>query len=330
MANEFAAIRVHETADGPRGRLEQITVADLNPGGLLIRVHWSGINFKDALAVTGRGKIMRHFPMVAGIDCVGEVLESDNDAFKVGDWVIGAGAGLGEERDGGFATYARLNPDHTVPLPAALSPREAIAIGTPGFTAALAIQQMEHNGQKPDLGPIAVTGPTGGVGGLAIDLLKQRGYEVVAVTHRTGQESYLSDLGADEVLVSSEQTLGQRPLEKTRWGGVIDNVGGEVLSWLTRSTVQWGNVACIGLAASHQLNTSVMPLILRGVNLLGINSVHPPHEQRLQVWSRLADDLKPSRLDALVSREISLAEVPEVVDDYVSGKNTGRSLVKLS
>jgi len=327
----FSALRIHAGENKQTlAKLEEIGLDDLSDGDVVIRTAWSGINYKDALAVTGSSRIMKNLPCVAGIDVAGTVVSSEDANFKVGDAVIACGAGLGEDFDGGFAEYARLRSGSTVPLPTGLSLREAMGIGTAGFTAALAIHQLEHNGTRPDSGPIAVTGPTGGVGGIAIDLLKQRGYQVTAVTHRSGQEDYLRSLGADEILITSDMEFGPRPLEQALWAGAIDNVGGDVLSWLCRTTQQWGNVASIGLAASHKLSCSVMPFILRGVNLLGINSVYPPQEKRLATWARLASDLRPSQLANIVQREVELKQLPEVCTEYMENRNQGRTLVNIS
>jgi len=327
----FNALRIH--ADDPKGpvepRFEQLTLDDLSPGEVVIRVAWSGVNYKDALAVTGAGRIMRSFPLVAGIDVAGEVVESSDSRFAPGDDVIVTSSGLGETRDGGYAEYARLPAEAVIPLPDGLSTRDAMTLGTAGFTAALAVHRMESNGQVPELGPVAVTGATGGVGSVAVDLLAGRGYEVHAISAKTDAADYLKGLGAARVLAPADIERGSRPLEKAIWGGAVDTLGGEMLSWLTRSTRYGGNVACIGLAASHQLDTSVMPFILRGVNLLGINAVDTPRDVRLAVWRRLVADLRPRHLTGIVTAELSLDELTRHMQDWIDGTVTGRRLVKL-
>lgn len=327
--DNFRALRVHATDTGVEPRLENISVNDLSDGEVVIRCAWSCVNYKDALAVTGAGKIMRRFPLVAGIDVAGTVVASDTPDCKAGDEVVVTSAGLGETRDGGYAEYARLPAAAVIPLPPGFSMRDAMALGTAGFTAALAVHRMEQNGQHPDNGPVAVSGATGGVGSVAIDLLAGRGYEVHAITHKSAAAEYLRDLGAAEVLLSDDLDIGTRPLEKARWAGAVDNLGGDMLSGFTRTIEYGGNVASIGLAASHKLETTVMPFILRGVNLLGINAVDTPRELRLAVWRRLADDLRPRHLDKIVNGEIGLDQVSGCMQDWIDGRVIGRKLVRL-
>lgn len=330
MTDSFRALRVHLEQDEVEPRLEQITLNDLDAGDVVIQVAYSGINYKDALAVTGAGRIMRKFPKVAGIDLAGTVTESADDRFKPGDSVVVTGCGLGEDHDGGYADYARVPGDWVIPLPPGLDVRAAMALGTAGFTAALAVHRMEQNGQHPDQGPVVVTGASGGVGSLAVDMLSGLGYQVSAVTGKADAAEYLTGLGATAVLSRHELELGSRPLEKSVWGGAVDNLGGDYLAWLTRTTRPWGNIASIGLAASVGLKTTVMPFILRGVSLLGINSVHVPRELRLAVWARLADDLKPRHLDAIASRELDLAELDGIFQAYIDGAVTGRTLIRVA
>lgn len=327
--DNFRALRVHATDTGVEPRLENISVNDLSDGEVVIRCAWSCVNYKDALAVTGAGKIMRRFPLVAGIDVAGTVLASDTPDCKAGDEVVVTSAGLGETRDGGYAEYARLPAAAVIPLPPGFSMRDAMALGTAGFTAALAVHRMEQNGQRPENGPVAVSGASGGVGSVAIDLLAGRGYEVHAITHKSAAAEYLRDLGAAEVLLSDDLDIGTRPLEKARWAGAVDNLGGDMLSGFTRTIEYGGNVASIGLAASHKLETTVMPFILRGVNLLGINAVDTPRELRLEVWRRLADDLRPRHLDKIVNGEIGLDQVCGCMQDWIDGRVIGRKLVRL-
>ena len=293
----------------------------------MVRVRWSGVNFKDALAVTGRGKILRRFPLNAGIDAAGVVLSSSDARYRPGDAVLMNGMGLGEAHDGGFAERLRLPADWLVPLPAGLSARQAMALGTAGFTAALAIQRMELNGQRPAMGPIVVTGATGGVGSVAVSILSGRGYSVTAVSGRPEHRDYLHGLGANEVLTPAELELGSRPLETARFGGAVDNVGGELLAGLTRHVNLWGQVACVGMAASADLQATVFPLILRGVSLLGISSANCPMPLRTEVWNRLAGDLRPAALDAIVSDVVPLAGVAEAAGRLVERRALGRILV---
>jgi acrylyl-CoA reductase (NADPH) len=325
----FRAFRIHQEGGKVVSRLEQIGLDALGAGEVVVRVRYSTINYKDALAATGAGKILRKYPLVGGIDLAGEVVSSSDPAFLPGQKVLVAGSGLSETHDGGYAEYARLKSDAVVPMPAGLDEFEAMAIGTAGFTAALAIHQMEHNGQQPGGGEIVVTGASGGVGSLAIDMLAARGYRAVAVTGKKEANDYLQKLGAARVLLRNEINTGSRPMEEAQWAGAIDSVGGELLTWLTRTTNFWGNIASIGLAGSAELKTTVLPFILRGVNLLGINSVFTPRPLRLEVWRRLGGDLKPRHLQQVVTRVIDLDALPSAFDDYLKAGVTGRTVVRI-
>jgi acrylyl-CoA reductase (NADPH) len=329
MSAPFRAYRIHRDDNSIAGRLETLTVDDLTPGDVLVRVEYSGINYKDALAATGAGRILRRFPLIGGIDLAGEVVESTDARFSPGQKVAALGGGLSETRDGGYAEFARVEADMLVPLPDALGPREAMALGTAGFTAALAIHRLEHNGQRAEDGPILVTGATGGVGSIAIDLLSARGYEVVALTGKHDAAPYLESLGASAVLDRNTLTPGQKPLESARWAGAIDNLGGDILAWLTRTTQPWGNIASVGLAASAELHTTVMPFILRAVSLLGVNMEHGP-TLRGEIWSRLAGDLRPRHLDRIVSREVTLETLPDCFEPLLTAQAVGRTLVQVS
>lgn len=295
----------------------------------MIRGAYSSINYKDALAGTGTGRILRRFPLVGGVDIAGTVVSSSDPRIAAGDEVIVNGCGLSETHDGGFAEYARVHGEWTTPMPAGLDARTAMGLGTAGFTAALAIYRMEQNGQAPEHGPIAVDGATGGVGSIAIDMLSQRGYSVTALTSKATANEYLQGLGASEILNIKELELGERPLEKAIWGGAIDNLGGAVLAWLTRTTKPYGNIASIGLVTGIELSTTVMPFILRGVSLLGINSVEVPRDLRIAVWNRIAGDLAPAHLDQIANREIALADLSDCFVDYIDGNVTGRTIVRL-
>ena len=328
----FRAYRIHQEGGKIAPRLETIGLDDLAAGDVVVKVRYSTINYKDALAATGAGKILRKYPLVGGIDLAGEVVSSQHPDFKPGQKVLVNGCGLSETHDGGYAEYARVAADWVVPIPAGLDEFQCMAIGTAGYTAALAIHRMEQNGSTPQgehSGEIVVTGATGGVGSVAIDMLAGRGYQVVAVTGKKASSAYLEKLGAVRVLLREEINLGSRPLEEALWAGAIDNLGGDVLTWLTRTTKFWGNIASIGLAASPELKTTVVPFILRGVNLLGINSVYTPRPLRLAVWQRLATDLRPRHLDAIVTRTVTLDELPQAFEPYVKGAVTGRAVVKI-
>ncbi|HJP05408.1 MAG: oxidoreductase [Gammaproteobacteria bacterium] len=326
----FRAFRIHSENDEIAARVEEISLDDLNDGEVVIKCAWSCVNYKDALAATGAGKILRTYPLVGGIDVAGTVVSSTDDRYREGDEVVVTSAGLSETRDGGYAEYARLAGDSVIPLPEGFTTRDAMILGTAGFTAALAVHRMEQNGQKPGNGPIAVSGATGGVGSVAIDLLAGRGYEVHAISSKVDAVDYLKGLGAAEVIAPAEIDFGSRPLEKAVWAGAVDNLGGDMLGWFTRTTKYGGNVASIGLAASHKLEATVMPFILRGVNLLGINAVDTPRDLRLEVWGRLATDLRPQRLEHIVNGEVGLDDLAEGMQDWLDGKVTGRRLVKLA
>jgi NADPH2:quinone reductase len=323
------AYRIHREGKQIQARFDQVALDELTPGDVVVRVRYSGINYKDALAATGTAPILRKYPLAGGIDLAGEVVSSSDPRFTPGQQVLVTGCGLSETQDGGYAEYARVQGDWAIPLPAGLTDTDAMKLGTAGFTAALAIHRMEQNGQRPGNGPVVVTGATGGVGSLAINMLAGLGYEVVAVTGKSDADDYLRELGAARILRRQDIDLGTRPMEAATWAGAIDNVGGEVLTWLTRTVDFWGNIASVGLAASHELHTTVMPFILRGVSLLGINSVATPRPLRLEVWQRLAGDLRPARLDRITTRTVGFDELPAQFDAYIQGKVTGRTLVRI-
>jgi NADPH2:quinone reductase len=258
------------------------------------------------------------------------VVRSDDERFSAGDPVLVNGGGLSETRDGGYAEYARLDAESVVPIPEGMSAHEAMQIGTAGFTAALAIHRMQENGQQPQNGPIVVTGATGGVGSVAIDLLDALGFEAIAVTGKEEQSGYLRSIGACRVMLRKEIDFGKRPMEKAEWGGAIDSLGGEALAWLTRTVNYGGNIASVGLAAGVELKTTVLPFILRAVCLLGINSVDTPRDLRLAVWRRLGSDLRPRHLDLIGSRTIAFDELPGCFQPYLDGTVTGRTVVEIA
>ncbi|MDE2461504.1 MAG: oxidoreductase [Gammaproteobacteria bacterium] len=325
----FTAYRIHQDGAQISARFEQLTLDQLTPGAVLIKAQYSSVNYKDALAATGKGKILRCFPLVGGIDVAGVVVESADRRIKKGARVLVTGCGLGEDHDGGYAEYVRAKPEWVIPLPRGLNTLTAMMFGTAGFTAALAIHKLEHNGLKPGGGPVVVTGATGGVGSLAINMLAKRGYEIVAVTGKRDARDYLQQLGATSILLRDEINYGTRPLESIQWQGAVDNVGGEMLAWLTRSVGWWGGIASIGMAGGAELRTTVMPFILRGVNLLGINSMATPRDLRLKIWRRLATDLKPPKLRQIAASTISFDELPQVFDKVLNGQHRGRIVVKI-
>jgi len=325
----FQAFRIHDEQGKISARFEALTLDDLAPGDVLVRVTHSGVNYKDALAASGAGKILRRYPLVGGIDFAG-VIESSGDArFAAGQSVLVTGCGLSETHDGGYAEYARVPGDWLVPMPQGLDARAAMSLGTAGFTAALAIHLMQRNEQAADSGPIVVTGATGGVGSIAVDMLAGAGYEVIAVSGKADAAPYLKALGATRVLAREEIQLGTKPLEAAQFGGAIDNVGGKMLAWLTRSVGYRGNIASIGMASGPELVTSVMPFILRGVNLLGINSSATPRPLRLAVWNRIATDLAPRHLGRIVTSTVAFADLPSAFAPLLEGRIFGRTLVTI-
>ncbi|HEX6571711.1 MAG TPA: oxidoreductase [Steroidobacteraceae bacterium] len=326
----FTAFRIHRADGKIIARFDQVTLDDLTPGDVVVRVSYSDINYKDALAATGTAPILRKYPLAGGIDLAGEVVTSADPRYAPGEKVLVTGCGLSETQDGGYAEYSRLQGDWVIPLPEGISEHDAMRLGTAGFTAALAIHRMEQNGQVPARGPVVVTGATGGVGSLAVNMLAGRGYEVVAVSGKPEADDYLRELGVTTILRRQDLDFGSRPLEAVRWAGAVDNVGGDMLTWLTRTVDFWGNIASIGLAGSPELRTTVMPFILRGVNLLGINSSATPRDVRLDVWKRIATDLRPTKLHRIADRLVSFYELPLQFADYMKGQVTGRTVVKIS
>jgi len=325
----FRAFRIHADAKPFRAGIEQISAAPLDAGDLLIKTAYSSVNFKDALAGTGTGKILRVPVLTGGIDAAGQVVASRDPGFKEGDAVLVTGSGLSETRDGGYADYLRVPAAVTVALPAGLSLREAMILGTAGFTAALALWQMEANGQTPDQGPIVVTGASGGVGMLAIDLLTTAGYEAHAITGKPEQFDALIALGAQQCISRKDLYWGQRPLETSRWAGAIECVGGEMLSGLTRVIHPYGNIACCGMAGGAELHTTVMPFIVRGLSVLGIASANTAYCVRRSLWERLATRWKPRHLETICRNEKSLDALPLVFDTMLSGGSFGRTLIRL-
>ncbi len=330
----FTAYRIFEENGKSTGRFVQLTLDDLDAGEVVIKVHYSGINYKDALAATGAGKVIKRFPCVGGVDASGIVESSQDARFKAGDAVIVTGYGLGIDHDGGYAEYMRVPADWVVPLPQAMSLSEAMVLGTAGFTAALAIHRMEQNELRPENGKVIVTGATGGVSSMAIQMLSQQGYHVVALTGKDSEHDYLKMLGATEVLSRKELQMGKRPLEKALWAGAVDSVGGETLSWLTRTMQQRGVIACFGNAGGLELHTSLIPFILRGVRLIGLDAASTVMSLRQQFWPRMAaptgnpGSLRPRLLDK-IANTIEFAQLPEACEKMIAAQSRGRYLIRI-
>jgi len=325
----FRALLIEERDGKVASGFAMLDESSLDPGTVTIRVAFSSVNYKDALAATGAGRIVRRFPCVGGIDLAGTVLASDDPRFKAGDQVIATSFDIGVAHHGGYAEVARVPGDWVVPLPEGLSPFEAMALGTAGFTAALAIVRMEENHLRPANGPVIVTGATGGVGSLAVDMLAKRGYQVVALTGKAAEVDYLRGLGAAEVILRQDIDLTKiRALDRARWAGAVDNLGGDILSWIASSMLQGGTIASVGLAASMDLRTSVAPFILRGVSLLGVDSGYIGEPYRRGIWQRLATDLRPPHL-AEMTRRVGFAELPDLFDEFIAGRARGRVVVEI-
>lgn len=303
-----------------------LEASELPEGDVLVNIEYSSLNYKDALAVTGAGKIVHQFPMVPGIDLAGTVAESASPDYKAGDAVVLTGWSVGERYWGGYAQQMRLQSKWLVPLAEGLTAKQAMTIGTAGLTSMLCVMRLQESGLKPEHGPVLVTGATGGVGSLAVALLAKNGFEVVAVSGKADSTDYLKKLGASEVLPRSEFEEKARPLDKSRWAGAVDTVGGDILAKVLSEMNYDGRVATVGLASSFALNTTVMPFILRGVDLLGVDSVMIPFERRVQAWKRLAEELPQEIMDQ-VSEEVSLEQLPERAQNMIEGKVKGRVLV---
>jgi acrylyl-CoA reductase (NADPH) len=318
----------HGESESRRG-LRELTHDELPGGEVTIRVAWSSVNYKDALAVSPKGRVARISPLVPGIDLAGEVVESSSPEFSAGDRVLVHGYDLGVAHFGGYAELARVPADWVVPLPEGLDAREAMALGTAGFTAGMSVLALEERGVGPDGGEVLVLGASGGVGSVAVDLLAARGFDVVASTGKESQHDLLRRLGASEI-VSREETSGEgRPLESERWAGCVDAVGGTGTAYALRTLRYGGAVATSGMVAGGELHTSVFPFILRGVSLLGIDSVQTPIARRREIWRRLGSDLKPRHLDEL-TREATLDDLDELLEATLRGENVGRTVVRVA
>jgi acrylyl-CoA reductase (NADPH) len=328
---KFPAYRLTEVDKRIRAEFVDCTLDDLDAGDVTVRVAYSSVNYKDALAATGKGKILRRPSCIGGIDFSGTVVASSDPRFKKGDSVLTAsGEHVGVSNDGGYAAYARVKGDWITKVPQGLSLWEAMAYGTAGYTAGIAVVRMEHNGLKPANGPVIVNGATGGVGSIAIAMLARLGYHVVALTGKESESDWLKKLGAKEILLRQSLNLDKiRPLDKATWAGALDNLGGPTLAWMASTMKDNGVIGAVGLAQSAELHTWVLPFILRGASLLGINSGDSSNPIREAVWARLGSDLKPPLLKEM-ARTIPLAELPGVFDDFINAKISRRIVVDLS
>lgn len=326
----FKALVADKQEQGFTLGVRELTPDDLPQGELLIRVRYSGVNYKDSLATLPNSTVVRTYPMVPGIDLAGEIVSSEDPRFKEGDEVIATSYGIGVTQYGGYSEYARIPAKWAVPLPQGLTMKEAMVIGTAGFTAALSIQRLEENGLTPAAGKTLVLGATGGVGSFAVALLAARGYEVEASTGKASEHGYLKRLGATSI-IGRDEVLGEegKPLGAQRWAAAIDPVGGEPLAAVLSQIAYGGSVATSGLTGGTKVPTTVMPFILRGVNLLGIDSVQCPMEPRLRTWQRLATDMKLADYEAFVQQEIGLAQLPAVLPTLLQGQARGRTIVRL-
>ncbi len=328
----FKAYRLTETPEKKiRAEFVDLTLDELDPGDVVVRVAYSDVNYKDALAATGKGRILRRASCIGGIDFAGTVISSTDSRFKKGDAVLTvSGEYVGVSHDGGYSPYARVRGDWLTKLPQGLSLWEAMAFGTAGYTAGIAVVRMEHNGLKPAKGPVVVSGATGGVGSLAIAMLAKLGYHVVALTGKESEAEWLKKLGAKEILLRQDLNLEKiKPLDKATWAGAVDNLGGPVLAWMASTMKENGVIGAVGMAQSAELHTWVMPFILRGASLLGISSGGSSNEIRDLVWRRLASDLKPALLKEMC-RTIPFGELPKVFDDFINAKVTRRVVVDLN
>ncbi|HTI46670.1 MAG TPA: YhdH/YhfP family quinone oxidoreductase [Casimicrobiaceae bacterium] len=325
----FKAYRTFQDDTRILSRFVDLSLDDLDAGDVVIRTKYSTINYKDALSYSGAGRIMRKYPTVAGIDMAGTVERSNDPRWKRGDKVIVTGYDMGVSHDGGYAEYVRVPADWVVRRPESMTAFDAMTLGTAGFTAALAIHLMLHNGLDPANGPVAVTGATGGVGSVAIEILSKLGYQVTAITGKQEGVHYLREIGASDVLLRQSLDVGKvKPLDKATWAGAVDNLGGDLLAWLLSTAKVGGRVAAVGLAADMKLSTSVAPFILRGVQLLGVDSVNCPMDLRQRLWNKLAVDWRPDRVHDQV-RTIDFDELPTHFDAYLKGTVRGRTVVRI-
>ncbi|MHA6260235.1 NADPH:quinone oxidoreductase family protein [Sporosarcina sp. CAU 1771] len=329
--NTFQSLVIDKKEDVFSIDIKQLLLEDLPAGDVLINVKYSSVNYKDGLASIPDGKIVQSYPFVPGIDLAGVVVASKDEKFREGDQVIVTSYELGVSHFGGYSEYARVPSEWVIPLPEGLSLKESMVFGTAGFTAALSVQCLEEQGVKPGSLPVLVTGATGGVGSMAVAMLAKQGFHVVASTGKTSEHEYLRKLGAKEIIAREEVSPEKiRPLGKQRWSGVIDPVGGDTLSYALSTTAYGGAVAVSGMTAGTTVNTTVLPFILRGVKLIGIDSVYCPMETRQKIWERLASDLKPESLLDYLSSEVTLEQLPTKLQEILQAKVRGRTIVKIS
>ena len=326
--DQFKALVVDKIDEDTKVSIKNLTKDDLPEGDVLVKVHYSSVNYKDGLATHPKGNIVKKYPHIPGIDLAGVVEESDHPDWKEGDRVIVTSYELGVSHSGGFSEYARVKSDWIVPLPDGLSFKEAMVYGTAGFTAALSVYQLEQAGVTPEKGPVLVTGATGGVGSMAVAILAKKGYEVAASTGKESEYDYLKQLGATHTIGREEVAPeGFKPIGKQKWAGAVDPVGGETLAAVLSNTMYGGAVAVSGLTAGAKVPTTVFPFILRGVNLLGIDSVYCPMEKRKEIWKKAADEYKPSEHLEAIQNEVTLDELPDVLSSILNGKVRGRTIV---
>ena len=327
---KFRAYRIFNEDNKIVSRWVDLSLQDLDPGEVVIRAAYSSVNYKDALAATGVGKVIRRFPCVGGIDVAGVVVSSTDARFNPDDKVLVTGYEMGVAHDGGFSELVRVPGDWVVHLPLGLSLHDAMTIGTAGFTAALSLYRLQQNDVKPENGKVVVTGATGGVASLAINMLSHLGYHVVAVTGKESEHDYLKSLGAAEIMSRSEIDLnGTRPLEKALWAAAVDSVGGATLAWLTRTMQQNGVIASFGNAGGVELNTTVLPFILRGVRLIGIDSAATAMPLRREIWHKLANEWRPPML-AVIVHTVDFEQLPQVFQNMMNGNSHGRTVIKIS
>ena len=327
---EFRAFRVRNDNNKITGRIEDLNISTLSQGDVVIKAAYSCVNYKDALAATSTIKLIDEFPRVIGINVSGHVISSSDKRFREGDEVLVTGYEFGIGHDGGYSEYCRVPADWVVPLPKKMSLFNAMAIGTAGFTVALCVQRLEENNQTPCLGEFVITGATGGVGNFAIDIMSTLGYEILAVTGKVSSRESLIAFGAKDILDRNIIKSDGPALEKGQWGGAIDNVGGDILAWLTRTMKPGGNIASVGLAGGAHFNTSVMPFILRGVSVLGINAPACTMSMRTHLWNRLVNDLAPKHIDKIVTNVVQLEDLPSVFENMLAGKTLGRTVVAIN
>lgn len=329
MQENFQAFRIHAEEKFDHAGIETLQINDLSMGDVLIRVHYSSVNYKDALAGSGRGKILRQSPLNGGIDCAGVVVSSNDSSWSMGQQVLVNGCGLSEVHDGGYSQYVRVPAKWVIAMPEGLNMRTAMIIGTAGFTAALAIQRLLDNHQSPEQGPILVTGASGGVGSFAIRLLSQLGFEVAAMTRKAHSYDYLQSLGANQIVSPDCLSEDSAPLHKGRWSGGIDNLGGKALAALTKSVKPWGNIVSVGMAAGADVQTSTMPFILRGISVLGVSSANCPQHLRQDIWTKLGSLWNPSNIETMLAGEIGLEQLPQTFEKLLNADTQGRYLVKI-